>query len=138
MRLTEGMDEGPVCLCEETPIGPDETAGELSERLAEIGAGLVVRTLEGLGAGTLVPEGAGSRQGFIRAASREERWRAGLERGRDSHLPADPRHEPLARRLDGVRGRRLGRETWQIVRAVEAEEKGNRGSSRPRGGRESS
>ncbi len=44
-RLNEKMDEGDVLSGEETPIGPTETAGELEARLAEIGAGLLLRTL---------------------------------------------------------------------------------------------
>jgi methionyl-tRNA formyltransferase len=38
MKLDEGMDTGPTFARLATPIGPDETAGELSERLARIGA----------------------------------------------------------------------------------------------------
>ncbi len=45
MRMTEGLDEGPVLLSETTPIGPDDTAARLSERLAGIGAGLLPRAL---------------------------------------------------------------------------------------------
>ena len=37
MKLDEGMDTGPTFARVTTPIGPDETAGELSERLARIG-----------------------------------------------------------------------------------------------------
>jgi methionyl-tRNA formyltransferase len=38
MRLAREMDAGDVCLRRETPIGPDETAGELTERLAALAA----------------------------------------------------------------------------------------------------
>jgi methionyl-tRNA formyltransferase len=55
MRMEEGLDTGPILLQEETAIGPAETAGELSARLAELGAGLVVRTLERLHRGDLEP-----------------------------------------------------------------------------------
>src|SRR5579883_1639938 len=37
MKLDEGMDTGPTFARATTPIGPDETAGELGERLARIG-----------------------------------------------------------------------------------------------------
>ena len=53
MRLTEGLDEGPVALCEETPIGPGEDYGALSSRLAEIGGDLLVRALDLHAAGEL-------------------------------------------------------------------------------------
>jgi methionyl-tRNA formyltransferase len=45
MQLDEGMDTGPVYLCEKTPIEPDETVPELSKRLADIGKELTVRTI---------------------------------------------------------------------------------------------
>jgi methionyl-tRNA formyltransferase len=41
MRMDEGMDTGPVIACERTPIGGDETAGELGGRLAAMGADLL-------------------------------------------------------------------------------------------------
>jgi methionyl-tRNA formyltransferase len=53
MRMEEGLDTGPVCLAEHTPIGGDETAGELRERLERIGADLMVRALAQLEQATL-------------------------------------------------------------------------------------
>jgi methionyl-tRNA formyltransferase len=46
MRLTEGLDSGPVALREEAPIDPDEDFGALSARLAELGGDLLVRALD--------------------------------------------------------------------------------------------
>ena len=46
MKLTEGLDSGPVALCEEVPIGPDEDFAALSARLAELGGDLLVRALD--------------------------------------------------------------------------------------------
>lgn len=54
MRLDEGMDTGPVFAQSPVAIGPDETAGELSERLADEGADLLLRVLEEIQAGTAV------------------------------------------------------------------------------------
>ena len=48
-----GMDTGDMLLKAETPIGESETAGELSDRLSELGAELLIRTLRELEAGTL-------------------------------------------------------------------------------------
>ena len=48
-----GMDTGDMLLKAETPIGENETAGELSDRLSELGAELLIRTLRELEAGTL-------------------------------------------------------------------------------------
>jgi methionyl-tRNA formyltransferase len=46
MRVTEGLDSGPVALRESTPIDPGEDFGALSGRLAEIGGELIVRALD--------------------------------------------------------------------------------------------
>jgi methionyl-tRNA formyltransferase len=46
MRLTEGLDSGPVALCEETPIELEEDFASLSARLAELGGDLLVRALD--------------------------------------------------------------------------------------------
>ena len=45
MRMSEGLDEGPILLSQTTPIAADDTAGRLSERLAALGAGLLPRVL---------------------------------------------------------------------------------------------
>ena len=60
MKLDEGMDTGPTFARVTTPIGPDETAGELSERLAILGAEAVRRWLPEyvVGACRLVPQDA--------------------------------------------------------------------------------
>lgn len=55
MQLDEGMDTGPMLLVRETPIGADETAGELFARLAPIGAAALLDALDGLAAGTIAP-----------------------------------------------------------------------------------
>jgi len=41
-RMDEGVDTGPVLLQEMTPTGPEETAGELTDRLARLGGRLAV------------------------------------------------------------------------------------------------
>jgi methionyl-tRNA formyltransferase len=51
MRLDEGMDTGPTFARVVTPVGPDETAGELSGRLAGLGADAVTRWLPAYAAG---------------------------------------------------------------------------------------
>jgi methionyl-tRNA formyltransferase len=55
MRIDAGLDTGDILLQWETPIGPDETAPELSARLAEAGADILVRTLVDLCAGNIQP-----------------------------------------------------------------------------------
>jgi methionyl-tRNA formyltransferase len=46
MRLTAGLDSGPVCLEGDEPIGPGDTYGSLSARLQELGGELLVRALD--------------------------------------------------------------------------------------------
>lgn len=53
--LNHRIDEGNILLQAETPIAAEDNAGTLHDRLAEMGRGLVVATLDGLAAGTLAP-----------------------------------------------------------------------------------
>ena len=53
MQIDEGLDTGPVYLCEKTPILAEESIQQLSERLAALGAELTSRTLSGILAGSL-------------------------------------------------------------------------------------
>ncbi len=46
MRLTAGLDSGPVCLAGEEPIRPDDSYGSLAERLQALGGELLVRALD--------------------------------------------------------------------------------------------
>ena len=55
MFMAEGMDTGDMLLWETVEIRPDDTAGTLAPRLAEVGGRLVVETLRQLKAGTLTP-----------------------------------------------------------------------------------
>src|SRR6266850_284458 len=55
-QMDEGLDTGPMLLSESLAIGPDETAGELSARLAVLGASVIVETLARLDALTPEPQ----------------------------------------------------------------------------------
>ncbi len=46
MRLTAGLDSGPVCLRGVEPIAPDDTYGSLAPRLELLGADLLLRALD--------------------------------------------------------------------------------------------
>ena len=52
--LEEGLDTGPTYGVVTTEIGPRETAGDVLDRLADVGAGLMVATLDGIADGTIV------------------------------------------------------------------------------------
>src|SRR5262245_17418392 len=56
MLLEEGLDTGPVFLCEETVIACDEATPAVYDRLAQLGAPLLVKTIEGVLAGTIKPK----------------------------------------------------------------------------------
>lgn len=55
MQTEAGIDTGDILSVEKTPIDPDETAGELFERLSELGAKLIVETLDKIEAGKITP-----------------------------------------------------------------------------------
>ena len=48
MRMDEGLDTGPMLLAESTPISAADTAESVHDRLAALGASLIVSTLDGL------------------------------------------------------------------------------------------
>jgi methionyl-tRNA formyltransferase len=56
MRIDAGLDTGDMLLKAQTEIGPEENATELGQRLAAMGADLLVETMAGLVADTIVPE----------------------------------------------------------------------------------
>ncbi len=60
MRMDEGLDTGPMLLAERTPISAGDTAQSVHDRLAAMGATLIVSTLDGLVRSTLqaVPQPA--------------------------------------------------------------------------------
>jgi methionyl-tRNA formyltransferase len=59
-QMDPGMDSGDMLLQEATPIGPDETAGDLAARLARLGAAVLLRTLARLDAITPRPQDHGA------------------------------------------------------------------------------
>lgn len=56
MRINAGMDTGPMLMRREMEIHAGETAPELSARMAEAGAALLLETLRGLEHGTIAPQ----------------------------------------------------------------------------------
>ncbi len=75
--MSTEMDAGDVLLQEEVPILQEDTAGTLSERLSHLGAGLLVRTLEGLLSGQVRPRPQEGRPSFAPPLKKEDghiRW----------------------------------------------------------------
>ncbi len=56
MLMNEGMDTGDILLAKKTPIGEKETSADLFERLADLGAKLLIETIDAMEAGTLTPQ----------------------------------------------------------------------------------
>lgn len=55
MQMDEGLDTGPVLARRSTPISARDTAGTLHDRLAKLGAALLIETLPRIEAGTIEP-----------------------------------------------------------------------------------
>lgn len=55
MQMGPGLDDGDILLQEKVKISSDETGGSLFDKLADVGASLLVKTLEGLDRGEITP-----------------------------------------------------------------------------------
>ncbi|HJU24604.1 MAG TPA: methionyl-tRNA formyltransferase [Casimicrobiaceae bacterium] len=68
MRMDTGLDTGPIMAMQAIPIGPRETAGSLTERLASLGAAMMIDALDALARGDALPALAQSTEGVTYAA----------------------------------------------------------------------
>jgi methionyl-tRNA formyltransferase len=107
MLMNEGIDTGDILLVKTTPVGEDETSGELFDRLAALCPDLLMETLERLEEGSVVPQKQNDADAtYAPSLSRELSWI-------DWNLPAETIHNrirglapwPLA--LTEVAGKRL-------------------------------
>ncbi|MBI5328584.1 MAG: methionyl-tRNA formyltransferase [Deltaproteobacteria bacterium] len=55
MLMDEGMDTGAILLTEKVEIKGHDTAADMYNKLKDIGAGLLVKTIKGLKSGTIIP-----------------------------------------------------------------------------------
>lgn len=55
MQMAEGLDTGDMLMKISTPIGENETASELFERLSNLGAKLIVDTIKAVKSGSITP-----------------------------------------------------------------------------------
>ena len=55
MQMDEGLDTGDVLCCEKVAIDPEETSGELFDRVTAVGARVLCETVPAIAAGTLTP-----------------------------------------------------------------------------------
>ena len=56
MQMDEGLDTGDVLVCEKMPVDPEETSGELFDRVTAVGARVLCETIPAIAAGTLKPQ----------------------------------------------------------------------------------
>lgn len=75
MRMEAGLDTGPVLIRQLTPIGSAETTEQLHDRLADIGANLIVRTVAGLS--DLNP--VSQPEEGVTYASKIDKWEAAID-----------------------------------------------------------
>jgi methionyl-tRNA formyltransferase len=116
MGMEAGLDTGPMLLAEATPIGPEDTAATLHDRLAEIGARLILPALQGLASDALRP--VPQPEAGVTYAAKIDKAEARL----DWTLPA----EQIARKINAFSPFpgawcELGGERLKLLRAVRAE-----------------
>ena len=113
MLMDEGMDTGAILLQEQIPIAPEDTAGSLSPRLAELGGRLLIATIAQLKAGTLVPRPQDHSQATLAPLLKKE------DGAIDWTVPA----KAIANRIRGLTPwpgayTFLGTDRWVICRAI--------------------
>ena len=103
MLMDEGLDTGPILATREEPIGPEDDAGSLGERLARIGAASLVETLPRLAAGEIEPTAQDPESAVYAAKILPEERRldwsrsvAELDRGSGRSRPSPARERPSA------------------------------------------
>jgi methionyl-tRNA formyltransferase len=72
MQVDAGLDTGPILLTHEVEIAPDETAPEVSLRLAEAGTPLMVETLRRLERGEIAPQPQNSAEATLAPPLKKE------------------------------------------------------------------
>lgn len=72
MLMDEGMDTGAMLLQERIPILPEDTAGTVAPRLAELGGRLLVETIRQLKAGAMTPRAQDSTQATMAPLLKKE------------------------------------------------------------------
>lgn len=74
MRMSEGLDEGPVLLSQTVEIMPEDTAATLSERLSHVGAALLPRALAALERGGAVETEQAGEPTYAKKITSAEAW----------------------------------------------------------------
>ena len=104
MRMDAGVDTGPLISQRATAIEPEETAASLAERLARLGADLLVDTLPGYLSGELAPQPQDETLATYAADVEKRRRRAGFYAQRGGAGAQSARFPALAGRLYHLAG----------------------------------
>ncbi len=122
MMLDEGLDTGPVVAVEPTVVRSGETAGELTTRLAAVGASMLTAHLPGFLAGEITPRAQPAEGATAAARVRvEEAFIDPVRHRREAVLRAVRAFDPKPGAWTVLDGKRL--KLWR-ARAVEASEPG--------------
>jgi methionyl-tRNA formyltransferase len=113
--IDEGMDTGPLLLAAEVAVAPDDDAGSLTARLAEVGARLAVETLDALEAGTVTPRPQPEAGVSLAPKVRPGDARLDFDRPADRLVDAVRAFTPTPGAWTTLRGRRL-----KVTRAAPA------------------
>ena len=97
ITLADKIDAGDILAQAQTEIGPQETAGELHDRLAQLAAPLLLETLAALEAGTATYTKQNDAEATFAPKLRKVRWLSGFPRAGGSSGPQDPGLLALAR-----------------------------------------
>jgi methionyl-tRNA formyltransferase len=123
--IDAGMDTGPLLLAAEVPVHPDEDAGALTARLAEVAGRLAVETFDALESGQVQPRPQPLAGVSLAPKVRPEEARLDFTRPAGELANAVRAFTPSPGAWTTHRGRRL-----KVTRATPAPE----GSGGPRGG----
>lgn len=116
MQMDAGLDTGPILLREALAIAPDDTGGSLHDKLAALGARLIVAALDGLERGTLRPtpqpaDGATYAHKIGKAEARIDWQRSAVEIERQVRA-----FNPVPGSATRLRGDEI--KVWQATRAA--------------------
>ncbi|KPK59233.1 MAG: methionyl-tRNA formyltransferase [Gammaproteobacteria bacterium] len=107
MQMEAGLDTGPILLVRSTDIGPDESAGHLRDRLADICAAALVEALNRLDAGDLSPRRQNDSLACYAAKIRPEEARLDWRRTADELARQVRAFDPRPGAYTEYRGKRL-------------------------------
>lgn len=108
MQMDEGLDTGDVLVCEKIAIGPEETSGELFDRVTAVGARVLCEAVPAMEAGTLQPQPQQHENAHPGPHAGQGAGGVQADRYCRAHPQLGARHEPLAHGLVRDRRRQKG------------------------------